>query len=397
MYLFTAVFALSLILTACSGDSGGGGGGTRVVPPGYDKIACKAAPPDQGKEALFVNLGGTHVVSGLFLKPFDRLDLEAVLDASSLSTTEYAKRWGVNIFRVVREDLNGACQTFYNLTTAPDDVQAVWNGVIANMNGPGRLAGLYWEHCGNQCRERQVVSPTILVDEAADRWTLVHEMMHHNFNVSRKADSKIPSLNGLNSTLRRSQGFIEVLMKRYQSNPLAETFQRLADENEKVVLASVELVVRSSFEEIAVEGQLVHEWATQNLKGTTSAAAKSALWYMDSSLQSGLATLENIDSIASFLRREIDTRNWQVPASLPRAEQALAAIQNAGHQAVDNAQAEYDQALSQDREPAKPNSLWRQPLRPDPTTHLESLEGAAELKAMNSWIERLRNQYPALN
>jgi hypothetical protein len=381
-------------LQAC--DSGGGGGpASRVVPRDYDKIACKNQAPDQGKNALFQNKNMTEFVMGFFNKPYDRHDLEAVLDASSVSTTDYVKSLGVELFRVPRTQLAGACQTFFNLDEAAEELKTVWNRASGGVSD-GRLAGLYWDNCGDSCQDFAIVRPTILVDEASDRWTLVHELMHHNFNQARKADRGIIPYTPLVRGLQRSINKIEKLMREHQLRPELSKLEAITTEAETVNRSLFELEKRGSFEEVALEAQLILEWYQGRFTSGNIQSAQSSLWYMDTTRKQGLASFDDVTTVLNFVKAEAKKNTWAIPSAVPRIEAAIEQINAETLQVLVDARKRVDE---KSKKLGKPLGFFKLPAGSleHLHAHMNQREGAAALREFRLKMETLRSEFPELN
>lgn len=382
-------FIFLLGLAGCSAGGGGGGETGRVVPRDYDKIACRNNAPDAGPNALFQNKTKTEFVFGVFNKPYDRYDLEAVLDASAVSTTDYVRSLGVNLFRVARANLGGACQTYFNLEEVPTDLRSVWDRASGGISD-GRLAGLYWDNCQTRCQDFEIVSPTILVDEASDRWTLVHEMMHHNFNQGRKANRSIIPYTPLVRQMQRSLQRIEKWMNEHKDRADVTKLESIVAETESLNRSLYELEVRGSFEEVALEALLIREWTEGRMTGGNLQAAESSLWYMEASRKNGLATFQEVRGLLNYVKSEATKNAFTAPANIPRIEAAIVEIESQTQKVIDDARKRVD---------AKKTGKGLRPLfRLDPRmathlkAHLDQREGAAALQDAKATLERLSAQ-----
>jgi hypothetical protein len=313
-YLGICIIAIGL--AACSNGGGGGGGNADPV---YNAEACKTNPPEQGPSALTAKISQRNVVSADFFdKKYDRSMLEGVLDASSFSTTDYVKALGVNLSRITPATDKVTAQTclnFYNLSSPDDGRQSIWNQVSQGLPQGNTLQGLYFEYCGtdiNQpaCQDRGLVQPTILVYEAADRWTIVHEMMHHNFNRERKLDLALPTEKELRGSITDSDKRLVDVLKAYNAAPDQAGALKIAAELDTNSHLIYDRLVRSSLEEIAVEGTLVEEYAAGTLKHVTSGSAKNAAWYMNYSKNGALDALKDSQNTARQVQAIAQRNNW---------------------------------------------------------------------------------------
>lgn len=260
--------------------------------PVYDESSC-LVPKFQGAQALNFDAAAKNPIrlSPFFKKKFSPLMLEAVLGASSYSTGQYVNSLlGGRAFRIPRDEVPNqkVCPMFTDLPEAPDSLRNIWDAMAVDTGDPiARLAGLYFENCVRllSCDDHQVIAPTILIDEARDRWTLVHEMMHYNFDVERKRDMDLIG----DVTLEAQGAAIKATTiseyQTYSANRDRETLESLAQHASWLTRVFYqETLLRSSLEEIAVEGTLLDEYIAGRLKNVADESARSSLWYMAYSL-----------------------------------------------------------------------------------------------------------------
>ncbi|HVK60316.1 MAG TPA: hypothetical protein VM432_02150 [Bdellovibrionales bacterium] len=219
--------------------------------PAYDPTSCEEFTPGLGEPADVSNIQVDDIRdSGYFAKPYDYADLEAVLRASPTQTALYGERLGVALNKVPRRASEGGpqpCRLFAFLKLPPPELMYLWQSV-AGDGGEGILAGLYFENCPeDECPQDRVQKPTIMIDDSMDRWTLVHEMTHHNFNKERKQRDDFQS----NTQLRK---IIESEKKAYHT---ANNLSNAATHLERLTQATYRFLVQTIFEEIAVEGLLL--------------------------------------------------------------------------------------------------------------------------------------------
>jgi hypothetical protein len=319
---------MTFVFGACAPLGSGGGGGGRVVPT--DKPSCELQA-DDGELAVMSNLNRDDVIaSDFFAKKYDRADLEAVGKASIRETIAYGQGLGLTLHRVPRKSdkvpksAGNKCPLYQLLTVAGGDLQKIWNQEAGGDLGGGSLAGLYFENCrGRNCKGHAPVNPTILIDEWQDRWTLVHEMMHHNFNKERKRDTALASIDDLRRALDASLKRFDKLNKDYQAMPNRADLIEAAKELDKAVHLVTEVLVRSVFEELAVEGVLINTWADGRLTYVSRASAENAAWYMSYARSQGLGRFQGLDEIFKVYKDEADKYFWTEITAQVTATQAF--------------------------------------------------------------------------
>ncbi len=301
----------SFILAACGGGDGGSGPAANVIPKA-DFSACDQNP-SVGPSALVGNASKTEFVASKFFgKPYDRFDLEAVLDASVVATTEYVKSLGINLMKVTVGSPGGKCPNYFSLPNANDPLEKIWNEASAGTNGNASLQGLFFEFCGNGtgtgCRDRQMVNPTILVNHVSDRWTLVHEMMHYNFNQGRKADSNIPASSMLDKMTKYHSAQFKKFYSDFEALPNRGDLAGAVNELKELVKVSHHLMFRKALEEISIEGMLIDLWANGDFKN--SGARTPSTWYMEFSRGQAMEQAREFEGFIPPLLNAAEQNFW---------------------------------------------------------------------------------------
>lgn len=308
--LVSAIASTLMIgLTACGG--GGGGSESRIV---TDFSGCDQKP-DAGASALSENASKTEfVVSDFFDKPFDRYDLEAVLDASSTSTTSYVRSLGIGLYKVPPVKMSKQCPTYFNLPVATDPFKAIWSQASSGNTGNGQLAGLFFEFCGAgtgaACRARDIVQPTILVAEASDRWTLVHELMHYNFNQARKGMPEIPTNPEIERALSQAAKQFQKSMADFKTLPNQGDLYQASKTLREIATLTREIAIRRPLEEVSIEGLLIDLWAKGELKNVSRSAPASGVWYMTFSRDQFLVLLPELEQGVAEIKALAEENVW---------------------------------------------------------------------------------------
>lgn len=304
---FISLSILILTLSACGGRSSTPAPAERRVPdlPTYDKSTC-LFQPYEGQAAVYSNLGANQILSEpVFGKKFDRADLDAILNASATETSFYVQDLGVKVFKIPRAE---GCPTYYSLPEADADLRNFWNK-IAGGGGEGQLAGLYFENT-NTTNDTQVVNPTILVYESSDRWTLVHEMMHHNFNVQRKADPTSQPISEATNELQRLASAVDMLISSYNVSANKSDLRQLAVNADRLTTLIEHLLVNSIWEEIALEKLLMEEKLAGRLNYVSTESLQSAAWYIGYARKEGMRQFEPLGELFRLVLSEADKNFW---------------------------------------------------------------------------------------
>ena len=342
MALLRLVGCLVVTVALSTGCSGGGSDGekARTIPelPTYDRSSCRDIQPFEGGDARTELHSATNVASDpSFAKPYDRADLDAVLEASAVQTSIYVMDMGVSVYRIPRNA--NQCPMFYALPEVPSNLRAVWDEVAGGA-GEGQLAGAYFEICEGTCPDYSLSNPTILVHEASDRWTLVHEMMHHNFNVFRKADTNRESLNRVREHIRTGQINLERFNDAFDASKSRDDLTSLANQAYSMVGNLYVLMIYTTFEEIAVEALLLEEAAEGRLNYISRESPASALWYIRLSRQDGLRHFSAFTDLFQKILREARRNEWRdIITTVERAQSEIDFIRRKTSEILDKAEA----------------------------------------------------------
>ncbi len=298
--------------------------------PIYDESRC-FIPKTQGEDVI-VPAAEEIVTSPFFGKRYDRSILKGVLTASAVATGRYANDLlRGRVFRVPRDTVPGAvvCPMFTELPVAPDDLRELWDRFAGGARGGWRLAGLFFEDCGRDgfsCSDRELVRPTILIDEARDRWTLVHELMHFNFSRERKRDPRMPPLSSLAKEAERRKQAVRELFAAYKKTGPDRNVLAALQAHSSWLLREwfYHTMVHTVLEEVAVEGLLVDEFLSDRLQNVSPASLDIALMYMERSLERMLAEYDSrsikgvegaedlsLRALRTFIYEEASKRNWK--------------------------------------------------------------------------------------
>lgn len=298
---------ISLTLLACG--SGGGDSSDRVLPP--DNVSGPVIPYTQGEPAIISNLGRVQPVISYFEKRYNRPDLEAVLRASSQSTVNYVRALGAALYRAPRPARKPAPIYFVSLSLPPVEFDSLWKSVSGNQNEGELVAGLYFDACqfNTTCRDDRVVRPTILVDEAGDRWTLVHEMMHFAFDRQRKVDHS-PGLGTLRVQLSNARQRMLAAVQRYDSSgqygDLAESATLLSEVTQLTYLRTTV----QELEETTVEALLVDEWGDHKFLNVPLHSVQNAVWYMNDGRKEALKLFQPLVDALQAVKLEAKQKAW---------------------------------------------------------------------------------------
>jgi hypothetical protein len=263
----------------------------------YASINQRQTPPSSGV-----------VDSGYFGKLIDRRDFEEILVSDISTTASHASRENLALY-VVSQTLNPSCSTFSFLSFPPSNIYKYWEEATGDL-GANSLLGLYKEDCGDRCQPNQVINPVVLLNACTDRWTMVHEIAHHNFNVQRKRFKPFDSDEAVIALLMHELSFLNDTVNDYNSSPSDYKGMQLVHALDRVRDLLIRFTYQTSFEEVSIESMLMREFAISRLLNVPANAARNALSYVRYSTAAGIDRLSQIKSAAKDLKRAADQQGW---------------------------------------------------------------------------------------
>lgn len=255
-------------------------------------------------------VAGGVVDSGYFGKLIDRSSVNAILDADVMQTAARASYDQLSMY-VVNQ---GSCSTFSFLPLPPSNVFEYWREASGG-SGVGSLLGLYKEDCQENCKPDQVINPLVMLNACTDRWTMVHEILHHNFNVQRKRYKPFDSDEAIIAVLLYELNQMDQIVTAYNQSPSEYQGMQLVHSLDKVRDLLIRFTYQTSFEEVSIESLLLREFANYRLRQVPTRAVKNAINYVRYSTASGIDRLAPIRKAAEDLGRSARQNGWQRVAS----------------------------------------------------------------------------------
>lgn len=321
-----AAILLLSFATACSSGGGGGPAGHIVpkAPDSYKPASCKL--DKFGPEALFANAGKVdRVDSGYFEKRYNRPDLEAIANASIYSSSLYLNAIGANLSAVSSQDADDLdarkdaedCYTYQFLPKPSDKLMETWEQAVQQAAGMGgTVQGLYKVENG----------PQILIARGADRWTLVHEMMHYNFDKTRRQEGE--DLQG--TVLAKLEQTLDDFKKHigdYEKLPNRRDLHLAADDVEKLVTLIHRLQVQSFLEEVSIEAMLIDRYFEKNLGYVSRNAVQGAVWYIVKSKENAMDAYSKLDPFLDGVEKYGNDNYWpEVAERMQKSRDSIKAV-----------------------------------------------------------------------
>lgn len=216
----------------------------------YGAASC-AYRFDEGAAAS--SLSYSDVRSTFFDKRVDFSLLNPVLPASGAETIRFAELTNVRYFKTTFRDTKN-CEFVQSLPVAPSDLAAK----LASVDKSGNILGVYF---GARTPDLPSVQnqAAILVKRDVNKWVLVHELMHHLYQLQRDSDKGI-------ATVDIKTRFL-ALLKEYENSEKSLRYTSPADRPAKLKATVAKLVELNNAAFDFLREYLLEEMAIENVLG----------------------------------------------------------------------------------------------------------------------------------
>lgn len=287
------------LLTNCGGE------GRRTAQVASTDIADYAGASchfrfDEGEAA--VRLSGSDVTVTHFGKKFDRNLLLPLLRASAAEVVRFAQENGVRFYKSADPIGGGACPFAATLPEAPADLKAEFSAV----GGSGATTGLYLPLQSPNLPSTNELA-AIVVRTDTNKWVLVHEYMHHLFEMQRKADG-VRSLNlEDNFTSRYDEYRLAFAAAHLATGPerndkIKDAVAKLKSFNEAALL----LLQTNALEEMTVESYLAHLLDQNQFAFVHKQQRLNSAMYIMSSAKEPSTMLAQLTNLNANFAKEFD-------------------------------------------------------------------------------------------
>ena len=292
MFQFIFAFFAALSLSACSG-SGSGGDSSQREPKtyGFPTQSCVYGLLE-GQSADVSQLQQKTVEHASFDKPYNAALFRAVAKSNIPSTIELISKTAAVVYQAdAAPTQECSVDLFSSLPTLPSDLRSKWMSA-APEDAQSILLGLYLPMNSRPDNDLPSVSnhAAIIVRKNTNRWTLVHEFMHHLFmleSVERGYNEKV--------AFAKYKETIENV-KAIENDATLSNSQKI----EKHVLNYVELVaafdsqlIHFTLEEMTIEKAMKEASSSRKLLY----APESSNWYIHSSAEKARETWNHVKEL----------------------------------------------------------------------------------------------------
>lgn len=293
--VFQKLFLSVLLLTsvACSNSSGGSSSGDVLPPADIDTRSC-VYEATEGDVAVMENLEGTEIVKASFDKEYNHSLLQGVLGASVVESIPFINQTGATVYKAPRAFVEKHCSRdlFASAKTPPSDLVQEWRRA-AGDGTDGVLMGLFLPRLSLPSTKDKAA---ILVIENGNRWTLVHEFLHHLF--MKQAETTGYSDTESQAEYRKQIKAFNAIADSGASNK--EIARRVAKMFPSFIKAIDTMLVHFPLEESTIERLMKDEARRGNLKY----APESSNWYLNSSADKAIDLYKALEKIESKIDQE---------------------------------------------------------------------------------------------
>jgi len=266
----------------------------------FDQLSC-AYSPSVGSSALDANLQQSDIQPAHFGKLYNRAWLSGALPASLNEVLRYIPEAGVKLFTADRVSPK-SCDNLGSVAKFPSEISSYWtmaNQGIGDSAGKGStLAGLYIPQ-GTDLNDGSFLKdgPMIVVREDVDRWTVVHEFIHHLFYVEA-------SKSGWDSTAAHDQ-YQKTVDSAQSLDPSSvhteADAQNISAQLQTFTTQLQQMTLHYAMEEVAVESLLRDAYEKGNFPNVSELSYENAGWYIQQNAKNALQSFAELrDFIGQF-------------------------------------------------------------------------------------------------
>jgi vacuolar-type H+-ATPase subunit F/Vma7 len=305
--VFILLSLITAAITACSNSSSSEPSpqlpdvvGQGSNDPLFNRASCKYKT-SEGKTAQLANLKRKDLKTAAFEKEYNHALLEGVLDTSIDETIGFILTAGVAIYKTGSRSVD-SCKNYGRMPAPPADIANRWNeatkndGKVVNGKSTGYVLAFYQPQDRDSAQATTRSQAVIVIRQDNDRYTLVHEFMHHLFYVSATehgvTDSALrKNLNMAASLFDQAEGALKAMPTDDTKIAAAKAFATLLQRFD-------ELLLHFTLEEMAIEDvlrqekeagsyQFISDFGRVNGSVYVSSSAMTALSYYQSFQEDG--------------------------------------------------------------------------------------------------------------
>ncbi|MFZ4404759.1 MAG: hypothetical protein ACOYOK_11710 [Pseudobdellovibrionaceae bacterium] len=289
------IVSLSLLVLSCSSDDG-----KKIEDKNPEQGSCAFAY-NEGEGIDFTKLQKQQITTTAFSKKFNQAWQKAVLHSSAEKTAEFMLKTNLDLYKTPATGTK-SCLMLSALQPVIENDKPLWSKYTQDdgEKSGGYVMGLYLPK-----EERKANKSLILVREDGNRWTLVHEFMHHLFYLQLDSDKSNTEKLKLAFTEHINQ-----LQEQYDSakaEPENADFEKLSKKLYKVTLLADDLMKQYFLEEMAIESNLRQLYDAGEFKYVPTSSYNNGKSYISSSASKAIDTYKSILAYKSVIELLAET------------------------------------------------------------------------------------------
>lgn len=261
--------------------------------------------PEVGENADLGLMQNQNVQISHFRKPYNRNWLEAVSRTSGPETIRIVESSGAQLFKIASAD--PFCHYYQSLNSAPTDLSKKWTEVVGDSTlKKSELLGLYMPISADYASTAR--QPAILINESTDRYTLVHEFMHHNFNSydgARVSYTQEMIMDDMQKSIKN----LEARTKAYNEKKNVEDVQAMAQNLLQLAQLYDQLMVRFMLEEVTIEVILGADYEKGILKNVSKKSYINGGFYILNNVEQFKKFTQSVREEAERLRQSVASKH----------------------------------------------------------------------------------------
>lgn len=265
----------------------------------YDTKSCKYELLE-GDSADFSLVESADFASSYFNKEYNQAHLNAILTTNVSASIDFINKTGATVYKS-SAIASQVCQKplFAQATTLPKDLDTIWSTATgSHQDKDSLILGLYLPKSFDQTSPSLQSSAAIILRENTNRWTLVHEYMHHLFSqrsIELGYDQNFET-SQLNSAIYEMRRIAQDPNKSDSSKSLllAQPFAQYAKGIDNQM-------IHFSLEEITIEATL----KTLQNQGSLKYAPSGSNWYISVSAEKAIENYKTVEDLGYTLLLEL--------------------------------------------------------------------------------------------
>lgn len=255
---------------------------SQIINRSLEPTECSFKP----SEGSTVNINSVYTSEtqlGLFDKPYNREWLHSIETASLYETIRFVNETGVQILSAEKKG-SLDCNGFSSLSSisSQDEIEKEWKKLASKDNNKQYVAGLYLPQNPLSPIEALKNKSVIIVRENQERYTLVHEFMHHNFTESAKKN-KLLDGNEEQKFKTHLQKAFSILKNVDSHSTDAQIYYALSACQDDFLAAFNnfdKIILGTALEEVTIESLLVDQILNNSLQFIQKDNLKQSSWYI---------------------------------------------------------------------------------------------------------------------